>query len=105
MRGAKQTEMFEILRKREILHLRSVCPPGVCVCVCVCVGGGGGGYSDIFIHMFEFHYFWGFQKTEYLLGFEDFVHIVWDHHKIGLSRYRLEDIFWVAQILKIYWGA
>ena len=83
MRGAKQIEMFEILRRREILHLRSVCPPGVCV------GGmgGGGGYSDIFIHTlaraffrarnFEFQYFWGFQKTEYLLGYEDLVDIFW----------------------------
>ena len=34
MRGAKQTEMLAILRRREILHLRSVCLPG---------GGGGGG--------------------------------------------------------------
>ena len=75
------TEMFEILRRREILHLPSVCPPGVCMCVC----GGGGGYSDIFIHTlvgaffrvqnFEFQYFWKFQKTEYLLGYADFVEI------------------------------
>ena len=45
MRGAKHKEVFEIsdLRRREILHLRSVCPPG-----CVCVGGGG--YSYIYIH-------------------------------------------------------
>ena len=49
MRGAKQIEkiMLEIsdLRRREILHLRSVCHPdggrG---------GGGGGEYSDFFIH-------------------------------------------------------
>ena len=77
MRGAKQTEMFEILRRREIIHLLSVCPTGVCV--------GGGLYSGIFIHTlaqaffrvqnFEFQYVWGFQKTEYLLGYEDFVDI------------------------------
>ena len=32
MSGAKQKEMFEIsdLRRRETLHLRSVCPPGGC---------------------------------------------------------------------------
>ena len=35
MRGGKQKEMFKIsdLRRREILHFRSVCPPE---------GGGGG---------------------------------------------------------------
>ena len=40
MRGAKQKEMFEIsdLRRREILHLRSVCP-----CVTQRGEGGGGG--------------------------------------------------------------
>ena len=38
--GAKQTEMLEINRRSEILHLRSVCPPS---------GGGGGGYSDFSI--------------------------------------------------------
>ena len=54
------------------------------------------------IQNFEFQYFWGFQKTEFLLGYEYFVDIIWDHHKIGLSRYRLEDIFWVAQISNIY---
>ena len=73
---------------------------------CVC---GGGGYSDIFIHTlaraffrvqnFEFQYFWGFQKTEYLLVWR-FCGYFLDHHKIGLSRYRLEDIFWVVGLLK-----
>ena len=76
---------------------------------------GGRGHSDIFIHTlardffrvqnFEFQYFWRFQKTEYLLGYEDFVDIFWNHHKIGLSRYRLEDMFLVAQILNFYWDA
>ena len=41
MRGAKQTELLENLRRREILHLMSVCPPGVCV------GGGGTLFSYI----------------------------------------------------------
>ena len=41
MRGAIQKEMFESsdLRRREILHIRSVCPPK-----------RGVGYSDISIH-------------------------------------------------------
>ena len=44
MKGAKQKEMFEITDlRREILHLRSVCP--------FFPRGGGGGYSDIFIQM------------------------------------------------------
>ena len=87
MRGANQTEMFEILRRREILHLWSVCPPGVSVGGGGGGGGrgGGGGYSDIFIHTlawlffrvqnFGFQYFLGFQKIEYLLGYEVFVDI------------------------------
>ena len=47
MTGAKQKEMFEIsdLRRREILHLRSVSP-----FIPKWVGGGGGGFSDIFIN-------------------------------------------------------
>ena len=42
MKGAKQKEMFEITNlRREILHLRSVCPffPRV--------GGGGGGGGEV----------------------------------------------------------
>ena len=74
MRGAKHKEVFEIsdLRRREILHLRSVCPPG-----CVCVGGGGGvllylhtyAGSDYFfvVQNSEFQYFF-FQKTKYFWG-------------------------------------
>ena len=93
MGGAKQKEMFEISDlKREILHLRSVClsPPGS-LCVCVCVGGGTLIFScirrlELFLGVqnFELQYFWGFQKTEYFWGYEDFVHILWGHHKIGL---------------------
>ena len=50
--------------------------PSVCVCVCVC---GGGGYSDTYVGSFfwfkilNFNIFWGFQKSEYILGYEDFV--------------------------------
>ena len=33
---------------------------------------------------FEFQYFWGFQKNEYFLGYEDYVDILWGHHKIRL---------------------
>ena len=75
MRGAKQKEMFEIeisdLRRREILHLRSLCP-----CVPQAGGGvgeGGGGCTLIFSYIrrpglffgvknFEFQYFWGFSE-------------------------------------------
>ena len=32
----------------------------------------------------NFNIFGGFQKTEYFLGYEDFVDIFWGHHKIGL---------------------
>ena len=32
----------------------------------------------------NFEIFWGFQKNEYFLGYEVFVDIFWDHHKIGL---------------------
>ena len=71
MRGAKQKEMFEIqisdLRRREIHHLRSVCP---------CVPQAGE-CTLIFSYLhrpvlflgvenFEFQYFWGFfQENEY----------------------------------------
>ena len=41
MRGAKQTEMHEILRRREVLHLRPVCP------FVLQAGGGGGGIFNI----------------------------------------------------------
>ena len=65
MRGAKQIEMLEILRSREILHLRSVCPADL---------GGGGGGTLIFSYVrlpellfrvqnFEFLYFEGFSKN------------------------------------------
>ena len=53
MRGAKKKEMFEIsdLRRREIFHLRSVCP--------FSPGGGGTLY---------FHTYIG---SGYLLGFKN----------------------------------
>ena len=62
-------------------------------------GGGGGGGTLIFSHLrrlgpffgvqnFAFQFFWGFQKNEYFLGYEDFVDILFfwggGHHKIGL---------------------
>ena len=61
MRGVKQKEMFEIsdLRRKEILHLWSVCP--------IPPRAGGKGYSDMLIHTwaqtFEFQYFWGFSEN------------------------------------------
>ena len=81
MRGAKQKEMFEIsdLRRREILHLRFVCP-----------GGGTLIFSYIrWLRLFlgvqniEFQYFF-FQKTEYFLGMKILWTFFWGHHKIGL---------------------
>ena len=72
--------MFESsdLRRREILHFRSVCP------FCPGGGGGGGGGGGTLIFSFSyilrlglffggfkilnFNLFWGFQKTEYFLG-------------------------------------
>ena len=54
-------------------------------------GCGGKGYSDIGlaqfwgVQNFECQYFWGFsEKNDYLLGYEDFVDILWGHHKSGL---------------------
>ena len=49
-------------------------------------GGGGGGGTLIFSHLrrlgpffgvqiLHFNIFWGFQKNEYFLGYEDFVDI------------------------------
>ena len=93
----------------------------------------GEGFSDIFIHTtariilggsnleFQFFFFCGGgggggegQKNEYFFwGYEDFVDIFGGHHKNGLylgviflrSRYRMGDIFGVAKISKIFWGA
>ena len=68
MRGAKQKEMFEISDlRREILHLRSVCP------------GGWGGGTLIFscirrlglclgVQNFEFQYFWGYEDFVDIFG-------------------------------------
>ena len=73
MRGVKQKEMFEIsdLRRREILHLRSVCPtpPGVGekgTLICSYIRG---------LKLLNFNIFGGFQKTEHFWGYEDFVDI------------------------------
>ena len=94
MKGAKQKEMFEITNlRREILHLRSVCPffPRV--------GGGGGGgrFSDIFIQMWLQAIFRGskflvsiflrvFRKLNIFGGMKIlcFVECFWGHHKIGI---------------------
>ena len=67
------------LRRREILLLRSVC-------LFVSQGGGGGliliyfntyvGLGIFFwFKILNFNIFWGFQKTEYFWGYEDFVDI------------------------------
>ena len=75
--------MLEILRRREILHLRSVCP-------FVPQAGRGGGGFRIFSYIrwlaifrvqnFEFQYFGGgggggIQKIEYFKGYEDLVDV------------------------------
>ena len=54
MSGAKQKEMFGIsdLRRREILHIRSVCSRG----------DVGSGYFLGFKN-FEFQYFWGVSEN------------------------------------------
>ena len=64
-----------------------ICKEGL-VKVCINVpGGGGGGGTLIFLYTrrlgsffwvqnFEFQYFWGFQKNEYFLGYEDLVDIL-----------------------------
>ena len=82
MRGAKQTEMFEILRRREILHLRSVCPPGVC--------GRGGGGTLIFSYICWPRLFLGFK----ILNFNIF------------GGFRKLNIFWGMKLLWIFfWGS
>ena len=73
MRGAKQKEMFAIsdLRRREILHLRSVCQ-------FVTRGGGGGWYfhhryaQAIFfffgggVKILHFNIFWGVSEEDFV---------------------------------------
>ena len=62
MSGAKHKEVFEIsdLRRREILHLRSVCPPGDGVLLYLHTYAG----SDYFfgVQNSEFQYFFFFRK-------------------------------------------
>ena len=72
MRGAKQKEMFEIsdLRRRETLHLRSICP---------FVHGGGGGGGTLIISM-HFRVFSEGQGTEW---------------RIFFGVLEIPDIFWV----------
>ena len=71
-------EKFEItdLRRREILHLRSVCPFWLFF-----------GVQNFELQYFLF-FFWGggggAQKTEYFWRYEDFVDIFLGNHKIGL---------------------
>ena len=68
MRGAKQKEMFETsdLRRRESLHLRSVCPVARQGEGGGGGGGGGRGYCDIFIlGILNFNIFGFFKKNEY----------------------------------------
>ena len=82
MRGAKQKEMFEIsdLRRREILHLRSLCP-----FIPQWVGGGGGGGTLIFSYIHRLWLFLGVKVLNFDI-LEDFQKILWIflgcHHKI-----------------------
>ena len=96
MRAAKQKEMFEISDlRREILHLSSD-PIKYWVrdlwSVCLIFPLGG---TFIFSYIrrlglffvvqnFEFPYFWVFQKTEYFLGYKDFVAIFLGSSQTGL---------------------
>ena len=74
MRGAKQKEMFEIeisdLRRREILHFRSVCPPG----------RGGGGILLIFSYI---------RRPRLFLGVKIF----------NFNIFQENEYFWVMKIL------
>ena len=77
MTGAKQKQMFEIsdLRRREILLLRSVClfvPHGGDTLIFPYVRRPGYFFG---FKILNFNIFWGFQKTEYFWGYEDFVDI------------------------------
>ena len=77
-------------------------------------GGGGGGCTLIFSYIrkrrsffwvqnFEFQYLFGFQKSKYFWGYEDFVDILFfffgggggGHHKIGLHLGVISMHFWV----------
>ena len=68
MRGVKQKEIFEIsdLRRKEILHLWSVCP--------FPPRGGGGGRGTLIcsyirgLKLLNFNILGGFQKTEHFKG-------------------------------------
>ena len=89
-------KMFEIsdLRRREILHLRSVCV--------------GSGYFLGF-KILIFNIFGGFRKLNTFLGYEDFVDIFWGYHKIGLY---LQVIYMHFRVFsegpstewRIFWG-
>ena len=105
--------MFEISDlRREILHLRSIClfpPLGVLLYFHAYVGSGYfGGFKIL-----NFNIFGGFQKTEYFWGYEDFVDIIWGHHKIGLYDACLSEgqgtkwriFFGLLKIQIFIWGA
>ena len=40
--------------------------------------------SFFYVQNFEFQYYWGVQKNEYFLGYEDIVDIFWGNHEVGL---------------------
>ena len=94
--------------------------------------GADQGFQEIFSYIrrlgsffwvqnFEFHYFWGFQKNEYFVGYEDFVDIFWGHHEIGLylgvisMHFRFffsygqgtewGILFWLVKFQIFFWGA
>ena len=78
--------VFQTYSTRKCSSNERLCPRGG-------GGGGGGGGTLIFSYIrrlgqllgaHNFEFFGGFQKKEYFLGYEDFVEILWDLHKIGL---------------------
>ena len=61
----------------------------------------GSGHHYFGFRISNLNTFWGFQKNEYFLGFENFMDIFWGHHKIRLH---LEVILGLLEIPVIFWS-
>ena len=89
-------------------------------------GTGQGGFNTyvgsahfLGFKILNFNIFGGFQKNKYFLGYEDFMNIFWGSSQNWASlrvismQFRVFfkvkvqnwDIFWVAKISNIFWGA